>query len=1353
MKSKAVGLVLILVLALNNSMLYQNESNQLTEIERGLQFALPNQTSSFNLSSVNLGTGLNADDASIAFNESGGFFWILLRQQTNPSNTYTQHYTMLKFDGTNTTNVSYYNGTTRTNQGQNWHYEVTESGVAGIYLPSGASGTCSSYNSYWTKNRYIVAAENLSNAQSTDMCGHVDYALRLDTQVVFVSNQNNCWEQDQGYRCQRTFYVKAEPSGGSTSFTCSASGSGCSPYIHAALSDGENAVLIDYSRNGYNKRLLWNASNGTSWELPRGSSSSGEYNNRAFGFHPTYGILSSNSTTMFWQNQYSGVYNSSNVNQTIRTLFPHSTSSISYTYTNLVSMDSRGHFFKGELFVNPFTGMHVNYSHGYGQNTNGVSNLEMDEYSSYFKSGTLYFPDYDRDGILSSTDNCQDSPINYLGPDYDSDGCFDFEDDDIDGDGISNQHDPFPADLCGATDTDGDGMPDVLLCNSNETTLVEDLNDDNDSFLDIDDSCSAGHTNWTYSSLNDHDFDGCHDIVEDLNDDNDSIADLEDLCPVGLTNWTSNNSNDYDTDGCFDAGEDSDDDNDGQTDVDDSWPLDHEAYGLDSDGDLLPNTINRDYPNMTINSDLISPYSWFFPNFTNFPEVSLGYNQNWKTPSVLNSSSPIALAENLLDPNTIVQNQAPLEFSFRGYGLLQVDYYKNSQNCDFSIIIDGTTNTMTDGRNLFSKNLSFGNHTLQLKYFENSSYLDCGEGSLMLYEITLPLNGETRNGVVEDQDDDNDGYSDLHETSGICGAISDPIFNGSTPPDIDNDLICDPLDSDKDGDSYLNQNDIFPEDPNEWADLDGDGVGDNSDNDRDGDNVNNSVDAWPDDECVSLDYDGDNLSDSIIFGCTTTVGVDDDDDNDGISDVNDFCPKGDLWWISGAVTDYDGDGCRDSAEDTDDDADGVQDIIDLCAKGHTGWTSTSSLDFDGDGCHDEFEDNDDDGDGVGDNVDACDRTIPGTTIDSVGCPLDSDQDGYPNDVDAFPNDPRDWADGDGDGVGDNSDAFPNDPDHSSDLDSDGIPDGLDAFPNDETEWQDSDSDGYGDNSDRFPNDALEWADSDSDSVGDNSDAFPNDSSEQLDTDGDGIGDNSDAFPTDSSEWIDSDADGVGDNSDVFPLDSTEYIDTDSDGTGDNSDAFPDDSSEQFDTDGDGIGDSTDVFINDPNEWNDSDSDGVGDNADAFPNDPNEQLDTDGDGVGDNADAYPVDASMFEVADSPQTLLIAVAVFAGIIVIIAVIQRGKIRALETEKEKINHQSEKQFQTTEAQASNSVSQNEDMLVTRVNEVNSVQPSQSLAPDPSTAAQQTDDQGYEWYTSEDGSNFYRIAGSNEIWQRFES
>ena len=39
--------------------------------------------------------------------------------------------------------------------------------------------------------------------------------------------------------------------------------------------------------------------------------------------------------------------------------------------------------------------------------------------------------------------------------------------------------------------------------------------------------------------------------------------------------------------------------------------------------------------------------------------------------------------------------------------------------------------------------------------------------------------------------------------------------------------------------------------------------------------------------------------------------------------------------------------------------------------------------------------------------------------------LDSDGDGVPDDEDAFPDDPTEWADSDGDGVGDNSDPFQN----------------------------------------------------------------------------------------------------------------------------------------------------------------------------------------------------------------------------------------------------------------------------------------------------------------------------------------
>ena len=73
-----------------------------------------------------------------------------------------------------------------------------------------------------------------------------------------------------------------------------------------------------------------------------------------------------------------------------------------------------------------------------------------------------------------------------------------------------------------------------------------------------------------------------------------------------------------------------------------------------------------------------------------------------------------------------------------------------------------------------------------------------------------------------------------------------------------------------------------------------------------------------------------------------------------------------------------------------------------------------------------------------------------------------------------------------------------------DSDGDGYDDEIDEFPNDDTEWKDSDGDGVGDNSDDFPNDAGETTDSDGDGVGDNSDAFPNDSTQWSDRDGDGV---------------------------------------------------------------------------------------------------------------------------------------------------------------------------------------------------------------------------------------------------------
>lgn len=192
--------------------------------------------------------------------------------------------------------------------------------------------------------------------------------------------------------------------------------------------------------------------------------------------------------------------------------------------------------------------------------------------------------------------------------------------------------------------------------------------------------------------------------------------------------------------------------------------------------------------------------------------------------------------------------------------------------------------------------------------------------------------------------------------------------------------------------------------------------------------------------------------------------------------------------------------------------------------------------------------------------------INGDEKESLELFNDADKDGVADSQDAFPSDPKEWADKDQDGVGDNSD----------------------AFPNDGSETTDADGDGYGDSkADQFPANPNEWKDSDADGVGDNSDFAPDDPSVQIDPaqsdyDGDGYLNGVDAFPADPNEWSDSDGDGVGDNSDAFPNDPAEQLDSDQDGYGDNlADLFPADPLEWSDLDGDGAGDNRDQYDNDP----------------------------------------------------------------------------------------------------------------------------------------------------------------------------
>ncbi|MGA1822402.1 MAG: FG-GAP-like repeat-containing protein [Thermoplasmatota archaeon] len=75
---------------------------------------------------------------------------------------------------------------------------------------------------------------------------------------------------------------------------------------------------------------------------------------------------------------------------------------------------------------------------------------------------------------------------------------------------------------------------------------------------------------------------------------------------------------------------------------------------------------------------------------------------------------------------------------------------------------------------------------------------------------------------------------------------------------------------------------------------------------------------------------------------------------------------------------------------------------------------------------------------------------------------DWDDDGVPNIMDDFPEDPSEWVDSDGDEVGDNSDAFPNDVQWQYDFDKDGFANRADTHDWDPQLWDDKNDNGIND---------------------------------------------------------------------------------------------------------------------------------------------------------------------------------------------------------------------------------------------------------------------------------------------------
>ena len=530
-----------------------------------------------------------------------------------------------------------------------------------------------------------------------------------------------------------------------------------------------------------------------------------------------------------------------------------------------------------------------------------------------------------------------------------------------------------------------------------------------------------------------------------------------------------------------------------------------------------------------------------------------------------------------------------------------------------------------------------------------------------------------QNDATQWRDSDGDGYGD---EAGGNNPDSCPLVAGTSTEN--NILGC--LDSD--GDGWDDSSDPLPNEGTQWADSDGDGYGDNpaginpdfmpadssqwadSDGDGYGDNSSGTNgDAFPSDGTQWIDSDGDGYGDNpagnFADDCPNDVGYSNqngnygclDSDGDGYGDSDDSFPFESTQWI-----DSDGDGYGDNPN-------GVS--YDSCPNDAGNSTMNFNWgcpDNDGDGYannEDALEDlagqwEDADGDGYGDNpdgpqFDSC-QYLPGNSwIDKYGCP-DSDNDGYSNDNDDFPNDVLRNIDEDGDGFDDlNEDSCRDSYGKSNkdrlgcpDSDNDGysdpdlfysIADGADAFPSDSTQWNDTDGDGYGDNPApaSFPDDCPSTAGMSSIIL-----------LGCVDSDGDGYANSNDSLPENPTQWIDSDGDGYGDNplgtqadgcidtygnSSITPFGC---LDTDRDGSADSIDPLPDDSSQWVDSDGDGYGDNPigtspdacptifgDSYRGAELGCIDSDNDGYSDNIDDLPQINSQWSDSDGDGYGDN----------------------------------------------------------------------------------------------------------------------------------------